>query len=102
MLMIGFALYGVYKGSSEGVFKAFVIDVVPKDLRGTALGAYHTAVGLVMLPGGLIAGLLWDSVGAWGTFAYGIAMSVGALVLLLVLTREDGKEQITSRGPAAP
>jgi len=102
MLIIGFALYGVYKGSSEGVFKAFVIDVVPKDLRGTALGAYHTAVGLVMLPGGLIAGLLWDSVGAWGTFAYGIAMSVGALALLLFLTREGEKEQITSRGPAVP
>ena len=35
-----------------------------------------------MLPGGIIAGLLWDSVGAWGTFAYGIVMSIAALSLL--------------------
>ena len=88
LLVLGFALFGVYKGSSEGVFKAFVIDVVPKDLRGTALGVYHTGIGLVMLPGGIIAGLLWDSVGAWGTFAYGIVMSIAALSLLFLLTGE--------------
>ncbi len=64
LLVLGFSLFGVYKGSSEGVFKAFVVDMVPRDLRGTALGIYHTAVGLVMLPGGIIAGLLWDSAGA--------------------------------------
>jgi len=87
LLALGFVLYGVYKGTSEGAFKSFVIDLVPKDLRGTALGVYHTAVGLVMLPGGLVAGLLWDAAGAWGTFGYGITMSLIALVLMLYLTR---------------
>lgn len=90
LLAIGFILFGVYKGSSEGVFKAFVIDVVPKDLRGTSLGVYHTAVGLVMLPGGLIAGLLWDSAGPWGTFSYGIVCSMAALLLLYLTTRGKG------------
>jgi MFS family permease len=89
LLAIGFILFGVYKGSSEGVFKAFVIDVVPKDLRGTSLGVYHTAVGLVMLPGGLIAGSLWDVTGPWGTFGYGIACSLLALLLLYLTTREN-------------
>lgn len=88
ILALGFVLYGIYKGSSEGVFKAFVVDVVPKDLRGTALGVYHTAVGLVMLPGGLMAGLLWDRLGPWGTFAYGMAMSMAALLLMIVLARK--------------
>ncbi|HNU35454.1 MAG TPA: MFS transporter [Methanomassiliicoccales archaeon] len=99
LLVLGFVLYGVYKGTSEGALKSFVIDLVPKDLRGTALGVYHTAVGLVMLPGGLIAGLLWDAAGAWGTFGYGITMSLIALVLMLLLTRRgDG---LTER-PGAP
>jgi MFS family permease len=88
LLMLGFALFGVYKGSSEGVFRAFVVDVVPKDLRGTALGVYHTAVGLVMLPGGIVAGILWDAVGPWGAFTYGIVTSLLALALLLILTDE--------------
>jgi len=87
LLALGFILYGVYKGSSEGVFKAFVIDVVPRDLCGTALGIYHTAVGLVMLPGGILAGILWDSLGPEITFAYGGAMSLLALALLLLFTR---------------
>lgn len=87
LLVLGFALFGVYKGSSEGVFKAFVVDVVPEELRGTALGAFHTMVGIVMLPGGAIAGYLWDSVGAWATFAYGGTMALVAAALLLTFAR---------------
>jgi len=102
LLAIGFALYGVYKGTSEGAFKAFVIDLVPKDLRGTALGVYHTAVGLVMLPGGLVAGLLWDAAGPWGTFGYGIAMSLVALALMLYLTRRGGHVTASPGAPGPP
>jgi len=85
LLALGFALFGVYKGSSEGVFKAFVSDVSPKELRGTALGTFHTFVGLVMLPGGVIAGLLWDDVGHWATFAYGAALAIAAVFMLVLL-----------------
>lgn len=81
-LILGFVLLGGYKGCSEGVLKAYVTDVAPKHLRGTALGAFHTCVGLVMLPGGVIAGLLWVSVGSWATFTYGIAMTLTALLIL--------------------
>jgi len=83
VLAISFALFGVYKGTSEGVFKAFVTDVAPKELRGTALGAFHTSVGLVMLPGGIIAGYLWDTIGHWATFAYGFLTAITAIALLL-------------------
>jgi len=85
LLVLGFAMFGVYKGSSEGVLKAYVIDVVPKGLRGTAMGAFHTAVGLVMLPGGIVAGFLWDSYGHWATFAYGASAALLALVLLIAI-----------------
>jgi MFS family permease len=85
ILAVGFALFGLYKGTSEGVFKAYVTDVVPPDLKGTALGAFHTSVGLVLLPGGMVAGLLWDSVGHWSTFVYGMAMSLVALAMLFFL-----------------
>jgi MFS family permease len=82
-LALGFILFGAYKGASEGVFKAYVTDVVPADLKATALGAFHTAVGMVVLPGGIIAGLLWDSVGHWSTFAYGVSTSLVSMALLL-------------------
>jgi len=83
-LTLGFVLFGAYKGASEGVFKAYVTDVVPSDLKGTALGVFHTAVGMVVLPGGIIAGLLWDSVGHWSTFAYGAATALVSMALLLL------------------
>jgi len=90
LLALGFVLFGLYKGSSEGVFKAFVVDVVPVDLRGTALGTFHTAVGLVMLPGGIIAGLLWDWYGPWATFSFGaVAALVAAVFLAGFRTREE-------------
>lgn len=87
LLAAGFVLFGFYKGSSEGVLKAFVVDVVPSNLRGTALGTFHTAVGAVMLPGGIIAGFLWDEVGPWATFAYGAVTAMIATTLLLAFAR---------------
>jgi MFS family permease len=102
LLVLGFSLFGVYKGSSEGVFKAFVVDMVPRDLRGTALGIYHTAVGLVMLPGGIIAGLLWDSAGATGAFSFGMGTSLLALALLLFLTRHQGGRATCPSSPGSP
>ena len=89
-LSFGFALFGVYKGASEGVLKAYVTDIVPSDLRGTALGTFHTAVGLVMLPGGIIAGLLWDQWGASATFAYGAVTALAAMALLFFVRGGDG------------
>lgn len=87
LMAAGFCLFGLYKGSSEGVLKAYVVDVIPRELRGTALGAFHTSVGLVMLPGGLIAGVLWDSVGPWATFAYGGTMAAAATLMLAAFGR---------------
>ena len=93
LLVIGFILFGVYKGSSEGVLKAFVVDIVPVGLRATALGAFHTSVGLVMLPGGIIAGLLWDAHGPWATFAFGASAAMTATIMLLGFGSRSGSEK---------
>ena len=89
LFVAGFVAYGAFMGTSEGVLKAYVVDVVPRDLRGTALGTLHTAQGFVMLPGAVVAGLLWDTVGYWATFAYGIVMALVALVLLVCVCPEE-------------
>ena len=38
-----------------------------------------------MLPGGIVAGYMWDNVGHWATFAYGFVTAVVATVLLLAV-----------------
>ena len=78
-----FILYGIAFATFDGIQRAYVIDYSPVDLKGTALGTFHTAIGVVALPGGLIAGLLWDKISPQATFTYGIALSLAALVILL-------------------
>lgn len=89
MLVLGFGVLGIYKAASEGVFKAYVVDVVPEELRGSALGAFHTGIGLVMLPGGVIAGLLWDQLGPTPMFLYGAVFAVASMVLLVTIAPPD-------------
>ncbi len=92
-LVVAFVLLGVYKASSEGVFKAYVVDSVDEEMRASALGAFHTGVGLVMLPGGLLAGLLWDAVGSHATFMFGAAMAVISIALLSVIAPREEAER---------
>jgi len=59
-IWLWYLIYGIYYGLTEGVLKAFAVDLAPAHLRGTALGVFHTAIGLALLPASLIAGKLWD------------------------------------------
>ncbi|MEA1985231.1 MAG: MFS transporter [Euryarchaeota archaeon] len=78
-----FILYGVFFALIDGSQRAFVVDLAPPHLKATALGAFHAAVGLVALPGGMIAGMLWDAFGPGMTFAYGSVLAVAALLMFM-------------------
>jgi len=78
-----FVIYGIFYAIIDGVQRAFVVDLVPKHLKTTALGAFHTAIGLVALPGGFIAGLLWDKVSPEITFVYDFMLTILSIVLFI-------------------
>lgn len=82
---VWFVVYGVYYGITEGMLRAYAIDLAPAHLRGTAVGAYFTSTGVALLPASLIAGLLWDKLGPAAPFYYGAATSALSAVLLIVL-----------------
>jgi len=50
-----------------------VADTAPEDLRGTAFGFFNLVSGLAMLAASVVAGLLWDQLGAAFTFYAGAA-----------------------------
>jgi MFS family permease len=77
------AAYGAYYGLVEGVAKAYVADLVPSGLRGTAYGVYNAAIGLMALPASLIAGILWQGVGDWAGWGPGAPFYFGAILSLL-------------------
>jgi MFS family permease len=78
-----FALYGVYHGFCEGVLRAYVADLVPPQLRGTAYGIFHMASGIMAFPASLIMGILWQSVGVSWAFFFGAFMAFLSAALLL-------------------
>ncbi len=81
--------YGLYFGLTEGVEKAFVADLVPHRLRGTAFGWFNFTLGVAALPASLIFGMLWDARGAAAAFGVAAALAGAAsLLLLLGLPRE--------------
>jgi len=78
-----FTLYGVFMGLVVGVQRAYVADLVVPRLRGTAMGAFHTAIGLALLPASVIAGVLWQVVGSWAAFAFAAVLSFVAALLMV-------------------
>lgn len=88
------ALYGVFLATTEGVGKAIIADHAPRQRRGTALGVFNMADGLVALLASVVAGVLWDRIGSSATFgigAFAAALAVG-LIPLIAPRRSDGSD----------
>lgn len=83
-VIAGVALWGVHMGITQGLLATMVADTAPADLRGTAYGMFNLVSGLAMLVASLLAGLLWDTLGAAATFHAGAVFCVLALGLLAV------------------
>ena len=82
-LLLFFIVYGIFYAMIDGVQRALVMDLAPGNLKATALGTFHTAIGLVALPGGYIAGLLWDKIGPGATFTYGFTLAIISIALFM-------------------
>ncbi|MFB0518130.1 MAG: MFS transporter [Acidobacteriota bacterium] len=84
-----FAIYGVFMAVFESVSRAFASDLARPEMRGTALGIYHTTVGLAAFPANAIAGLLWRSWGSLAIFSYGAGLAFFSSLLLLFTIKEE-------------
>jgi MFS family permease len=84
--IILFALYGAFHAAVDGTQRAFVADLAHANLKATALGTFQTAIGLVALPGGILAGYLWEQVSPRATFLYGAALGLLAAMLFGLFT----------------
>jgi MFS family permease len=51
--------YGLYQALSEGVTKALIADVVPREQRAGAIGLFYTVSGIGQLFASVLAGWLW-------------------------------------------
>lgn len=82
-VLLGVALWGVHMGITQGLLARMVADTAPADLRGTAYGFFNLMSGIAMLAASVLAGLLWDRLGASFTFYAGAAFCALAMFGLL-------------------
>ena len=80
VVLAGVALWGVHMGITQGLLATMVADTAPADLRGTAYGVFNLMSGIAMLIASVLAGLLWDRLGASSTFYAGAVFCVVALI----------------------
>ena len=80
VVLAGVALWGIHMGMTQGLLATMVADTAPEDLRGTAYGFFNLVSGLGMLLASVLAGLLWDRLGASFTFYTGAMFCVIALI----------------------
>jgi MFS family permease len=78
-VLAGAALYGLHMGATQGLLTALVAGEAPSELRGTALGIFHLAIGGAQLAAGIAAGLAWERFGASLVFAVGAVFALAAL-----------------------
>ena len=89
-VFIGIGLWGLHMGLTQGVLAALIAATAPERLRGTAFGLFGLISGLASLAANVLAGLLWDGIGAGSTFLAGAAFAATALIAFLVFTEMPG------------
>lgn len=86
-LWVLFAIYGLYYATTDGIQKAYIADLVPKEKRGTAMGTYNAITGLASFPASLLAGFLWQAFNPSTSFIVGGALACISALLLLILRK---------------
>lgn len=83
----GAALWGLHLAFTQGLFSALVADTSAVEVRGTAFGVYGLVTGVAVLLASVLAGGLWDRLGAPATFLAGALFAVLALAGFGLLSR---------------
>jgi MFS family permease len=87
-VLLGVALWGLHMGMTQGLLAVMVAQAAPPDLKGTAFGMFNLVSGIAMLAASVVAGVLWERVGAATTFYAGAAFSVVAAILIVGRARD--------------
>jgi len=92
VIVILFALYGLYSSSTDSIQKALVSECLDKNKQGTGQGIYNAILGLTLLPASIIAGIMYDRVDSSLPFYFGASTALVSAVLMLLFYRANHKK----------
>ena len=82
--------------STEGVAKAFVADITPKEIRGTSYGIFNFCIGITALISALIFGFLWDKISSDFVFDLFSILCIIPLLGLIIYSRSNLSPKIVN------
>jgi MFS family permease len=83
LIWASMALYGLFYALTAPVLKALVVETVPSELRGRALGVYFSVTSIAALLASVITGELWKVYGPRLPFYVSSGTAVCSAVLLI-------------------
>ena len=83
-----FLLYGCYAAATEGITKAWISNIAPKEETATAIGTYEGFRNIAAMFASFIAGILWHQFGAAAAFLATAGVTVLVVVFMLFKARE--------------
>jgi MFS family permease len=81
-------VYGIYMALTDDISKAYIANIVPQSLLGTAYEVFYVITGLAYLCASLAAGFLWTYVSSGVPFFVGSITALGAALLLLFYEKQ--------------
>jgi MFS family permease len=82
-----FIAYSATLALTEPAERSLIGDRSPVELRGTAYGLYHLAGGLLVLPGAVAFGTLWERLGSGPAFVAAAAVTTVAAAWMAAAAR---------------
>ncbi len=76
-----FLLYALYSAAFEGSSRAYLAQIIPTTEKASAIGLYHTLVGLLLFPASTLFGFLWQHFGSSVAFFTTSALAFLAVIL---------------------
>jgi MFS family permease len=92
-------LYGGFAACTDGVGKAWVSSLAPKELQGSAQGLYQAVTGIGILFAGLWAGLAWGHAGRGPLLISGVLGLVTAGIVMFVDLDDSRHVAAGDQGP---
>jgi predicted MFS family arabinose efflux permease len=84
-MMMGMVFLGGYVGIQQSIFHAKIIDVIPKEFKGTGLGIFYLVCAISLSVGGKLTGYISDHHSTTTAFVVSIGFATVSIIVMFVI-----------------